>query len=181
MLHSVVVDEEYAIVGAHIDENLKRKIISGDYVDFARLIPRDSVSMEADKRLEIVSRNGQTFFQPMVKREGVGINNIFRWDQAFRVYCTLYTEIHHHRAPEMIQYSHIIHHANQLFIWENVYAYDVDFHIHMSKHPERSWGIILQQAWSMRLQDRVVRNNNLAGAVMTNYAQSGGGNNSPAM
>ena len=92
----MVVDEEYAIVGAHIYENLKRKIISGDYVDFARLIPRDRVSMEADKRLEIVSRNGQTFFQPMVKREGVGINNIFRWDQAFRVYCTLYTEIHHH-------------------------------------------------------------------------------------
>ena len=33
----------------------------------------------------------------------------------------------------------------------------------------------------MRLQDRVVHNNNLAGAVMTNYAQSRGGNNSPVM
>ena len=57
----------------------------------------------------------------------------------------------------MLQYSDIIHHASQLFIWENVYAYDIDFRIHMSKHPERSWGIILQQAWSLQLQDRVVK------------------------
>ena len=33
--------------------------------------------------------------------------------------------------------------------------YDKDFRIHMSKHPERNWGIILQQAWSLRLKDRV--------------------------
>ena len=55
----------------------------------------------------------------------------------------------------MLQYRHVIHHANRLFIWENIYAYDMDFHIHMAKHPNRSWGIILQQAWSMRLQDRI--------------------------
>ena len=33
----------------------------------------------------------------------------------------------------------------------------MDFHIHMAKHPSRSWGIILQQAWSMRLQDRIIK------------------------
>ena len=81
----------------------------------------------------------------------------YKWDQAFRVFCMIYTEVHAHRAPEMLQYSHVIHHANRLFIRENVYAYDMDFRIHMAKHPNRRWGIILQQAWSMHLQDRVMR------------------------
>ena len=151
LLYSVVVDEDYAALGAHIDELLCRRIIAGEYVDFSRLIPKDRVSLEADKRLEIVSKNGQMLFQPAVECKGIGITNIFRWQQAFRVYCNIYTEIHAHRAPEMLQYSHIIHHANQLFVWENVYKYDIDFHIHMAQHPEQSWGIILQQAWSMRL------------------------------
>ena len=56
-----------------------------------------------------------------------------------------------------------------MFIWENVYAYDMDFRIHMSRHPERSWGIILQQAWSMRLQDRINKFTN--GGGRTNILQ----------
>ena len=103
LLHSVVVDEDYAILGAHLDESVRRKIIVGEYVDFAKLIPKDRVSLENDKRLEIVSKNGQTFFQPIIEREGIGINNIYSWDQAFRVYCTIFTEVHAHRAPEMLQ------------------------------------------------------------------------------
>ena len=37
----------------------------------------------------------------------------------------------------------------------------------MLKHPERSWGIILQQAWPMGLQDRVIRNGNIGGSTMS--------------
>ena len=41
------------------------------------------------------------------------------------------------------------------YVWENVYAYDKDFHIHMSRNPNRNWSIILQQAWSLCLLDRL--------------------------
>ena len=40
-------------------------------------------------------------------------------------------------------------------MWENVYAYDRDFRLHMSENPKRSWSVILQQAWSMHLRDRI--------------------------
>ena len=41
LLHSVVVDEGYLTVAAHIDEQLRKKILSFEYVDFSRLLPRD--------------------------------------------------------------------------------------------------------------------------------------------
>ena len=56
---------------------------------------------------------------------------------------------------QLIQYNYTIHSASLSFTWENVYAYDRDFRMHISRHPERSWGVILQQAWTMRLRDRV--------------------------
>ena len=116
LLHSVVVDEEYAVLGVHIDEMLKRKIVAGKYIEFSRLIPKDQVMLESDNRLEIVTRNGQTFFQPIAEREGIGISNIFRWDQVFRVYCNIYTEVHAHRHQRC--YSIVI-----LSIMQTNYSY----------------------------------------------------------
>ena len=42
-----------------------------------------------------------------------------------------------------------------MYMWDNVYLYDVEFRIHISQNPERHWSTILQQAWSMFLKDRV--------------------------
>ena len=92
------------------------------------------------------------------------INNFTKWEQAFRVFCNIYTEFFPNKAKELIQYNHIINIASQSFAWDNVYKYDKDFRRHISKHPTRSWGIILQQAWTMRLKDR-----------MGDRAQRGGG------
>ena len=84
LMHSVVVDEEYAILGANIEESLHRKIVSNEYVDFARLIPRDRIATaDSEKRLEIVYKDGKTFFQPISERDTTVINGIYRWDQAF--------------------------------------------------------------------------------------------------
>ena len=39
-----VVDENYLVIGSHIDPNLQLKIINNEYVDFARLIPKHGVT-----------------------------------------------------------------------------------------------------------------------------------------
>ena len=44
----------------------------------------------------------------------------------------------------------------------------------MERHPERSWGVILQQAWTMFLKDRV---NTTPGFKTANPGQSQGGDN----
>ena len=33
--------------------------------------------------------------------------------------------------------------------------FDKDFRMHMARNPQRNWGMILQQTWSLRLKDRL--------------------------
>ena len=154
-LQSAYVDEEYMIIGSHVDETLCRKILNHEYVDFAKLLPRDKVGMEDDQRMELVNHNGVSYWTPMANRELGSISNFSKWETAFRVYSNIYTNKYPKKASELIQYSHVIHTASLTYVWENVYYYDREFHIHMSRHPQQSWSVILQQAWNLRLKDRL--------------------------
>ena len=151
--HPSLVDEDYLVVGGHVDELTRLRIENGEYIDFARLLPRDR-QIEEDNRMEIVNQNGRTFFVPATGSESGSITNFSRWEQAFRVFSNVYTRRFPERSAELIQYNHIIHTAALTFTWENVYLYDRDFRLHISRYPGRSWAIILQQAWTMRLKDR---------------------------
>ena len=71
------------------------------------------------------------------------------------IFSNIFTKFHPHRVGELIQYNHVIYSISLTYTWENVYAYDKEFRMHIARHPERSWAIILQQAWSMRLRDRL--------------------------
>ena len=158
--HQALVDEDYLMVGNYVEEHIRQRIENGEYVDFARLLPRDQLLMEEEGRLEIINRNRRTFFVPATdSADSGGISNFsqeqaFFWEQAFRVFSTIYTRRFLGRAAELIQYNHIIHTAALIYTWENVYLYDQDFRLHLSHYPSRSWLVILQQAWTMRLKDR---------------------------
>ena len=154
--HSSLLDEDYLLVGNYIDELTRNKIGNGEYVDFAKLMPRDKLNLEEDHRMEIVNRGGMTYWVPAAECENTVINSFMKWEQAFRVFSNVYTAFHPKRAGELIQYNHIIHTASQSYSWDNVYRYDREFRIHMSKHHlNHSWAVILQQAWMMFLKDRV--------------------------
>ena len=58
MIHSVLVDEEYSSVGSHLDEATVNKIKRGEYVDFAKLLPRDRLSIEEDNHLQPIFKDG---------------------------------------------------------------------------------------------------------------------------
>ena len=143
------------MLGGHLDQNLRQKIIQHEYVDFAHLLPRDRVKSESDNRLEMVNQNGHTYWIPYSDRDNLSISSYHKWELAFRVFSNVYTGAHPTRASELLQYHHLIYSASQNFIWDNVYMYDIDFRIHLSNHPNRSWAAILQQAWSFRLKDRL--------------------------
>ena len=53
----------------------------------------------------------------------------------------------------------MIHSASTAYIWENVYCYDKEFRQHISRFPTRMWNVILQQAWTMILKDRIKYDN----------------------
>ena len=154
-VHSAMVDEEYLIVAAHLDDSIIKRICEGEFVDFTKLLPRDRVLQEQDNRVQIVAlQNGQLSCAQAGGGEIGAISLFQKWEQAFRVFSNVYTRKFPQIAYELIQYNHVIHTAALTYAWSNVYSYDIDFQLHMARHPMRSWSVILQQAWNLRLSDR---------------------------
>ena len=158
-------------MGSHVDQLTQDKIKKGEYVDFSKLLPKDKIVVEEDSRLELVIRNSQTFWSPV--SETISINSFGRWEQALRIFANIYTSEFPQHSSELIQYNHIIHSIAGTYTWENIYAYEHEFCLHISRNPERSWSVILQQAWSMKLRDHIVWND---GSII-HHNQN---NNSPA-
>ena len=158
LMHSFFMDEDYHMIDAHIDENLKKKIINLEYVDFSRLLAKD----RSDERqcLEIVNKDEVAFLSPIAERESGqnGINSYIKWEQAFQIYSNVLTCKFPGKSSELLQYNHIIHSTSMSYTWDNVYAYDKEFR-HIARHPRRPWNVILQQAWNMIIKDRVRGNN----------------------
>ena len=160
-MKSALMDETFLLVASHLDQTTHEKIINGEYVDFARLIPRDRVLSEDDNRMQLVMRGNQSFWVPISQSEATAINSFGKWEQAFRVFSDVYTRVHPERASELVQYNHVIHTASMAYVWDNVYSYDKEFRLHLSRNPTRSWALLLQQAWSLRLKDRLRFENNI--------------------
>ena len=130
------IDEDFMLLGAHIDDNLKKKIAEGEYVNFSKLVQKDRVIQEDDNRLEMISKGGMTYWVPLADRENALINGLDKWDQAFRVYSKIYAKFNPRRGEELVEYSYIIHSAAAVFSWNNVYTYDKLFRMHIAKHLE---------------------------------------------
>ena len=101
----------------------------------------------------MVNHNGRAYYVPVSELEKTQINSLFRWQQAFRVFCDIFTPKYPAKSAELMQYNHTIHTAASSAPWENVASYDRVFRRHMACHPLRSWGIILQQAWTFHIKD----------------------------
>ena len=85
-----LMDENYLMVGAHLDQQMIEKIQRGDYIDFGKLLPKDRILMEEDQRLEMVIRRNKTYYVPV--SESGTINSFHKWEKAFRVFSNIYTK-----------------------------------------------------------------------------------------
>ena len=155
LVYSMLLDDDYQAVEVHIDQNTILKILNGEYVDFAKLLPHERTDGDSEEKLELVSRGGNIGFVPLSEREKKCISSIMSWNTAFRVFSKIYTERYPERGTELVEYSHNIHLLAETFVWNNVYRYDREFRYHMEKHPERNWGMVLQRAWTLYLRDKI--------------------------
>ena len=172
-VRSTDVDENYLVIGAHVDPTIQQKIVNNEFIDFAKLLPKGRFEgvHEDESKLELVTRGGSTYFVPAGDRKNSSISSFAKWEQAFRVFSNIFTRVYPGKATELIQYNHIIHLAASTYIWDNVYMYDKEFRMHISNFPQRSWAVILQQAWAMYLKDRISQrfeNGNRPGARKIN-------------
>ena len=149
-------DDAFFHYTAHVDKVLKEKIKKGEFMELEKLLPKQKFEKRsAETKLEIIDKDdGQSYIVPVSDRPNNNtISSFRRWDRAFRVYSSIYTRANPDGADELLQYVNSFETAAEPFAWDNVYAYDETFRNLMEEFPQRLWGIIYQQAWSLMLRN----------------------------
>ena len=166
-------DDEFFHLTCHVDSTLKARIEKGEFVDLERLLPKKRTKEEG--RLEWVNRDGLTYLAPQDKEQK--IKNVRRWDQAFRIYASIYCNANPSHAGEIWQYIHVINSAASTYVWENVSNYDVTFCQMMAERPGRSWNKIYTQYWQLALKEHINKNPGFtSGGNSSNAGNSQGSN-----
>ena len=143
------------MIASHVNAQTRKRIKNFEYVDFAKLLPRDQVMQQEDNRLVLVNKGqGQPWLAPAADAESQGITSYIKWHQAFRIYSEILTSKYPEKVHELLQYEHTIHTASLTYAWINVYNYDKVFRLHISEFPDRTWAVILSQAYNTNLKDR---------------------------
>ena len=147
------VDDEFFHTVCHIDPAIKEKIKLGQFVELEKLLLKPkSTRPRRPNRIDIVSIEGSNKYDLVQSNDQDSkINSVHKWDQAFRVYATIYSKENPTRGPEIWQYIDTIHRAARTFHWESVYEYDYCFRQLMAEYPQRSWARTYTQMWNLTL------------------------------
>ena len=168
-------DDEFFHITSQIEPAVKTKIERGEFIDLERLLPKDRVTNRGDdlnrQLYQLITQGTNTFLDTPVPKSGK-INNIRKWDQAFRVYAAIYTYANPNRASEIWQYVYVIHTAAASNSWDNVYYYDINFRELMASKPWHSWGKTYTQGWNMAFNNN--NSNNYYNANSTAINTQGG-------
>ena len=171
--HEVYDDDDYFHLCCHVDMGLKAKIEKGEFVKLERLLPKQRSGFRQEESLEWISKDGMTYLAPIQDKEK--IMGIRRWDQAFRMYASIFCAANPDRSGEIWQYIHVINSAVASFQWDNVAYYDFVFRKMMNDRPNRSWVKAYVQLWQLSMRDPINKNQG-SGGVST-YGGSNSGNN----
>ena len=153
-----ITDDNFFHLTCHLDDSLTSKIKKGQYVDLEKLLPNSKFIKRENTKLELHMRDGATYSAPADRERR--INNVCQWDQAFRVFASIYCREHPGRAGEIWQYMEVIHTAAAAYVWENVAHYDYIFRQLMEFNPKCSWSTTYTQMWNLALVEPHSKHNN---------------------
>ena len=160
-------DDDFFHVSSHVENSLVLRIEKGEYIELEKLKQKGEANVEDDSRMELVNRNGMSYWVAARDKESK-ITNVKRWDEAFRIYSTIYSRANPSRAAEVMQYIDTIHVAAASYAWENVYKYDKKFRQLMAAKPFRNWGKTYTHMWNICLTEPINRSFNNANSSYQN-------------
>ena len=184
MLRKLDNDDDFFHSTCHIDDSLRDKIERGQFVDLDKLLPKDRVSGGFilndfdDPPVQLIKRGNSTFLGSAVKE--TKITGMRKWDQAFRVYTTIYCEANPNRSSEILQYVDIMHTIAAAYPWDCVVYYDIAFRQLMAAKPWRSWAKTYTQGWNLALRGRTGDGVSAGGSMIRNNKPGSSGNSSGA-
>ncbi len=140
-------------LAANVSQSMKVKIINSEYVDFGQLLDFEERSTEEPRDMKlVVDENGTFIWKPNKPKKQ--ITSIFGWTSAFLIFSSIFLQAHPHRAQELLKYAQIVRTAAARFGGFNSnrmgwYAYDKQWRLRQACHPQRSWGVLDNELWSM--------------------------------
>ena len=109
-------DDDFFHLTCQVDQSLITKIEKGEFIELDKLLPKDRRRRTDDNRMEWIHSEGGIFLAPVSDRMNK-ITGYPRWEQAFRIYATIYCGANPNRAREVWQYISVISSAASTFIW----------------------------------------------------------------
>ena len=170
-------DDAFFHITCHVDPKLRRMIERGEFVELDKLLPKNRFrKKQYDGKFRWIMKGSDAFLSPVENESG--ISGIRKWEQAFRVYATIYSKANPHRSAEIWQYIHVINVASATYIWDNVAEYDFAFRQLMHCNPKRSWAKTYNQIWNLTLREHIpLRGNGYGGGYGNGYNSNNGYNN----
>ena len=166
-------DDDFFHMTCHVELALRAIVERGGFIELEKLLPKALKHVKPyqdQKLLNAVNAEGQSYFVPMVDKE-YRITGIKKWDQAFRIYASIFAEANPSRAVEIMQYLHTINDAATKWCWENVAQYDYIFRQKMAQKPYKSWAKVYTQLWSTTMVNPLVKTPNSSNSVGQNSSQ----------
>ena len=126
----------------NVSNNVKQKIIAGEYIDLSLLLSNSQISCE--DRHKIVVSQGELVIQQ--KQQQQKIVDISSWTDAFLIYTSIYCSVHQTKFQDLLKYMHSIRLGARRSSqgWK---LYDEQFRLRKSQDPASSWAVIDQELW----------------------------------
>lgn len=142
---AMLIDQNERKVGAHVDPKMQDRVGRGEFVNLQRLLPKRKLNLDPDdKSLHMENVGGVCSLTEANEslKDYPPVNCLSRWEDAFRIYMSIYIRYNPHRADKILQYLDNIKNAGRTYPWELVSNYDQRFRELVHRNPGRHWGVI---------------------------------------
>ena len=135
-----------------LDRSLEEKILRGEYVDFALLLPDSLTHPQAPTlqfRLEDSSPGSAGTPITMVRKKKPVIDSFHKWVDAFTTFMLVVVNAYPGRAAELIKYLQIISRAEAKFRGLTWRYYDEQFRRRAAQDLSLNWGLVDLELWTV--------------------------------
>ena len=123
-------------ISRNVSQNLKQKIISGEYIDLANLVCNVQNGSSDNQTISLVQ--GQLIVQS--KQQDIKINNIEAWTDAFLIFTSIYCSVHAAQLQDLLKYMQTMRLGAKRSFVLNWKLYDEQFQLRKTRDPISSWG-----------------------------------------
>lgn len=136
-------------LGVHISQQVRDKIINGEYVELENLL---LISHSEQTRAVVMDNNGNLNLKP---KSGKKISDINTWFDAILIYTSIYTAAHPSSTPGLLKYIYNVKLGAGRCADMGWLTYDQQFRLKRARNPSMNWGCVDMELWLLYISQGV--------------------------